>query len=268
MKIKSFILRGPAGTGKTSLAEYVAGAWGAEPLYYLCHAWTTAEELVQSVDVGRVALKDPHPYKDGVLLKAVKASRSKKVVLIIDELDKAREFIDVLFLDFLQNGRVQDEEGRTWTANAENLVVFFTTNEFRELADPLLRRSAKFHIDYLPVDVEAGLIMGGSYYLDGKREFVIRAATQGSVAVVPNMELQKALARLAQKFRSNELDLSLSELQALYRDLHLCKDAKEMEYAIEAWLERTPDHAEFITDKFRGRASLAGNLWTLMKQGS
>jgi len=266
MAIKTLILRGPAGTGKTSLAEFFANKAGMVEIFYQCHAWTTVEELVGSIDLGKMALKDPAPYKKGPLWKAIELSKTTQVCLIIDEIDKSRESIDALFLDFIQNCRVETPAGEILTGDPANIVVFFTTNDSRELLDPLLRRGMKFAVEYLPPHIEASLLVGGDYYLDEKRQFILKAAGAAAIEVSPNSKLQGTIINIANKMREKDLDISLSELKEFYKLIHLCETRREVEFAIEAWLERTPDHADFIKTTYAGRKALAGSLWALMNK--
>ena len=265
MKIKSYVFKGPAGTGKTSLAEKLAGDMGADVLLYQCNSWTTQEELVQQVNIGAVAAKLPNVYLDGVVLKAVKNSLTKKTFLVIDELDKAKEMVDALFLDFLQNGRVMDIEGNVHYCNPSNLVVFFTTNEVRELADPLLRRAAKYSIEYLPQDVEASLLLGGPYYMDPKRSWIEKTVAATGIEVKANAPLQALVMKIANKLREAGLDISLSELQNFYKALMLVEAKSEVKFAIEAWLERNEDYADVLNLSFQSRKNLVGNIWALIK---
>ena len=263
--IKSFILRGPAGSGKTSLAEEIARIWGAENLYLLCHPWVTEEHLFKGVDLGKVALKDPAPYKNGILANAALLSHHKKVVVVIDELDKTKEFVDNLLLDFLQNGRVESAQGLV-KANPENIVVFMTTNEHRDLSDPLLRRAAKFYIGFLPDDVELGILLGeiDGYWLEGKRSFIVKAATR-PLQPVRDAKVAKIVQGMGRKIRGAGLDISTSELLHFLEFCSIADSRDEVEYAIEAWLEKTPDHAEFIEENFQGRKALAGNIYAALR---
>ena len=263
--IKSILFRGPAGSGKTSLAEYIAELWGASCLYFLCHPWVTEEHLFKSVDLGKVALKDPAPYKNGILAEAAELSHSGKVVVVIDELDKTKEFVDNLMLDFIQNGRVEGANGVV-RANPDNIILFITSNDHRELSDPLLRRVAKFYIDFLPNEVEIDILMGNitGYWMGGKREYVARYA-MNSLEPVRNAKLVRVVQTLAKRMRGIELDISTSELAEFLKACSEVKSAQEMSYAVEAWLEKTPEHKEFIEKHYQGRNALAGVLYALIK---
>lgn len=264
--IKAYILKGPAGSGKTSLAQNIAKRMGAQYLEFLCHPWVTQEDLFRGVDLGKVALKDPAPYRNGILAQAAEMSHKGPVVLTLDELDKAKVFVDNLLLQFLQEGVVEGANGLL-KANPNNLVVFMTTNEHRELSDPLLRRAAKLHIPFLPGDVEVKILMGEieGYYWDTKREFIAKTA-MNSLSPVRDPKLARAIQAIASRMRGEGLDISTSELLHFMEFCSVVESREEMEYNIEAWLEKTPDHADFLVNVFQSRKALAGNLWALLRE--
>jgi SpoVK/Ycf46/Vps4 family AAA+-type ATPase len=105
--LTSLLIEGIAGSGKTSFAEALAKVWGAKFNYIQLHKGTSPEDLIYSVNVASVISKD---YKNafllGPLVTTALVSETEKVVLCIDELDKANPAIDNVFLDFLQNGSV------------------------------------------------------------------------------------------------------------------------------------------------------------------
>lgn len=178
---RSLLLEGPPGTGKTSLGEFFASEIGAPVIYYLCHHWSSDEELFLAVDIGKVALGSEvmatpeDAYRDGVLLRAAKASQRGSVVLIIDELDKAPTRVDALLLDFLQNGRVYLPSGEVIRAKGENLFVFITSNGVREISEPLIRRCFRLRMSWLPVEVELSLLKEAGIP-EGLAKALVRAA--------------------------------------------------------------------------------------------
>ncbi|MDW7996034.1 MAG: hypothetical protein RMI91_15415, partial [Gemmatales bacterium] len=103
-----------------------------------------------------VAVSDA--YKPGWLLQAALQSRHGPTVLLLDEWDKTLDRADALLLQFLQDGTVGGPFGEVWTADKNNLIVILTSNEFRPLAEPLLRRCYRYRLTYLPPEVEADIL--------------------------------------------------------------------------------------------------------------
>ena len=135
-------LFGPAGAGKTHLPEVLQGILEADLHYYQVTQGTREEDLVQKIlpaDDTKTGVKI-HP---GILVKATEATHGNKlVILLLDEWDKTRHSADAFLLDFLQSGRISFP-GVSVEANQENLLVFITLNDERELSEPLSRRLPK-----------------------------------------------------------------------------------------------------------------------------
>lgn len=102
---------------------------------------------------------------EGALVKAMKlAKEGKKTLLIIDEWDKTRPSADAFLLDFLQNKRVSVPgfEITLEGEERENLKVGLTSNDMRELREPLLRRLAVVELDIHPRNCkEVGKLRSG-----------------------------------------------------------------------------------------------------------
>jgi len=131
-------LYGPAGSGKTFLAETVSSVIGAKQFFYQVTPGTREDDLIEKLLPDENTNSGIKKYP-GVLLQAAEASHSEKVVLIVDEWDKTRPSADAFLLDFLQSGRI-NWPGVSVQANLANLTVFLTLNDERELSEPLTRR--------------------------------------------------------------------------------------------------------------------------------
>ncbi len=94
-------LYGGFGVGKTAVSEAIAKAGG----YYFCKISLNGIDDVRDIKGFPRAYKDSHP---GLIMKGVKDAGSKKLVIMLDELDKlrpeyAKALIDLLDRSFLDN---------------------------------------------------------------------------------------------------------------------------------------------------------------------
>jgi MoxR-like ATPase len=145
---KAVMLRGIPGVGKTSLLEYLAKENGWETVFYQCTPGSTEEDMLYKIIPDE---NTPSGVKvvEGVLPKALRlAKEGKKVLLILDEIDKTRPIFDAFLLDFLQNFRVS-VPGFEIQLNEEekgNIFVGLTSNDMRDFSEALLRRVAVVEI--------------------------------------------------------------------------------------------------------------------------
>lgn len=135
-------LFGQAGTGKSFLPETLSKIMDVEYLFYQCFPGTREDDLMLKMVPSEKTTSGIELY-DGVITQAVKlTSAGKKVILALDEWDKTRPSADSFLLDFLQTGRI-NFNGFSGKANLENLYLFVTMNDERDLSEPLLRRLPK-----------------------------------------------------------------------------------------------------------------------------
>ena len=153
--ISAICLAGPPGSGKTEFAKVIYKivrdiiAPDCVLVSYQCDPTTGKENLFEDINVTAVVKSDASKViVQGALLKAIQAvNEGKKVILFLDEYDKAREETDSFLLQFLQSGeistgqtdsedaRIQNEEHK------KNLQVILCKNDNREkLSGPLERR--------------------------------------------------------------------------------------------------------------------------------
>lgn len=227
------ILEGPPGTGKTSLGEAFAESMAAQVIYYLCHHWTSEEEMFVGVDVGAVAAgisKKEEAYRPGFLLRAVNASLRGPVVIVIDEIDKAPERAEALLLDFLQTGRVHGPNGEIWQGALANMFVFITTNGLRQMMEPTLRRGFRLRMSFLPPHIEADILRKDTGAPTGAIRCVVRMATV-----------------IREK---GETSVSLQEMRHLLEDLAVCGSAADVEILIAGWLVKTTADQEALVAEF------------------
>lgn len=145
--VPSMLLFGEPGAGKTSFAKYLAKSLDAELIFAPCYDGVAAEQLVFNWDLGTLvdAMTDDNTsgkdaMKDGYLLQALRRSLTHKVVLLIDEIDKAKPSVDTFLLSYMQECLLNDPLTGVVHGNKNNLFIVLTSNKRRELEDALDRR--------------------------------------------------------------------------------------------------------------------------------
>ncbi len=159
--IYTVCLDGPPGAGKSMYAKLYAEMVHqllnekVELISYQCDDATSKIELFEDINVGAaVAGKSEEVNIPGVLARAIiAANEGKKVILFIDEYDKTREQVDSLFLQFLQDGRINTNQFGDLAIKPEykgNIHVLFCKNDARtELTGPLTRRIRKIELSII-----------------------------------------------------------------------------------------------------------------------
>ena len=145
--VPSMLLFGEPGAGKTSFAKYLATELEAELIFAPCYDGVAADQLVYNWDLGTLvdamtdeSTKGREAMKDGYLLQALRKSNDHKVVLLIDEVDKAKPSVDTFLLSYMQECMLNDPLTGVVKGNKNNLFVVLTSNKRRELEDALDRR--------------------------------------------------------------------------------------------------------------------------------
>jgi MoxR-like ATPase len=178
---RPLLIKGEPGTGKTLLAEEIAGALGAPLLSWHVKSTTKAQQGLYEYDavsrlrdsqLGDARVSDIRNYiKRGKLWEAFTAP--ERPVLLIDEIDKADiEFPNDLLLELDRMEFFVYETGETVRAIRRPIVVITSNNE-KELPDAFLRRCF-FHYIRFP-DPETMRAIVEAHYPDIKRRLVEEA---------------------------------------------------------------------------------------------
>jgi len=181
---RPLLVKGEPGTGKTELARQVAAALGLDLIEWNVKSTTRAQQGLYEYDavsrlrdsqLGDERFNDISSYiKRGKLWDAF-ASR-KKVVLLIDEIDKADiEFPNDLLQELDRMEFFVYETGETVKAAVRPIVIITSNNE-KELPDAFLRRCF-FHYIRFP-DIETLQRIVDVHYPGIKQKLVHAALTQ------------------------------------------------------------------------------------------
>ncbi len=153
---RPLLIKGEPGTGKTVLAEAIAEGVGLELLTWniksTCqgrdglYVYDTVARLNDARFGDRDVRDIGHYIKLGPLGRSFQAS--ERVVLLIDEIDKAdMEFPNDLLHELDRMSFAIDETGETITA-AQRPIVVITSNNEKELPDAFLRRCVFHYIAF------------------------------------------------------------------------------------------------------------------------
>lgn len=158
--IFAICLEGPPGAGKTEFAKVYTKLSNelfknVELVDYQCDATTGKTELFEDINISAAIRGDAdHVNIPGKLIEAIKkVNQGKRVVLFIDEYDKAREETDAFLLQFLQSGKINSTQHGDLEIKEKyksNLQVILCKNDMREeLSGPLSRRIRMIRLDYM-----------------------------------------------------------------------------------------------------------------------
>ncbi len=170
---KPLLVEGAAGVGKTEIAKALSTWLGAELIRLQCYEgldlptavyeWNYQKQLLhirmQGGD-GDAETLGPTIFGAEFLLERplLRAIRSEeRVVLLIDEVDRADEEFEAFLLELLSDFQISIPELGTIEAKSRPLVVL-TSNGTRELSDALRRRCLYLWIEYPDAEKEVEIL--------------------------------------------------------------------------------------------------------------
>jgi MoxR-like ATPase len=174
---RPLFLEGEAGVGKTALAAATAAVLGADLIRLQCyegldvtHAvyeWDYARQLLElrildaAGSIDREAVRR-ELYSETFLirrplLQAIDAARTRPVVLLIDEIDRADAEFEGYLLELLADFQITIPELGTIRA-VDPPLVLLTSNRTREVHDALKRRCLYQWIEYPTFDRELAIV--------------------------------------------------------------------------------------------------------------
>ncbi len=170
---KPLLITGAPGVGKTEIAKVLARVFATDLIRLQCYEgldetkalyeWNYQKQLIKIQLVKESApeelvernLFSREYLLERPLLKAIQATR--KVVLLIDEIDKTDEEFEAVLFEVLSDFQVSIPELGTIVARYIPIVVL-TNNGERELSDGLKRRCVFLYIDFPSVEKEIKII--------------------------------------------------------------------------------------------------------------
>ena len=181
---RPLLIKGEPGTGKTELAKQVASALGLELIEWNIKSTTKAQQGLYEYDavsrlrdsqLGDERVRDVGNYiRKGKLWTAFEANQ--KVVLLIDEIDKADiEFPNDLLQELDKMAFHVYETGETVAAKNRPVVIITSNNE-KELPDAFLRRCFFHYISFPDQDTMRQIVK--VHYPDIKEQLLTTALTQ------------------------------------------------------------------------------------------
>jgi len=181
---RPLLVKGEPGTGKTELAKQLAGALGLELLEWHIKSTTKAQQGLYEYDavsrlrdsqLGDERVQDVKNYiKKGKLWEAF--TSDKKVVLLIDEVDKADiEFPNDLLQELDKMEFHVYETGEVVRAKNRPIIIITSNNE-KELPDAFLRRCFFHYISFPDQEILTKII--DVHYPDIKKSLVSSALKQ------------------------------------------------------------------------------------------
>jgi MoxR-like ATPase len=201
---KPLLAEGPAGAGKTELGKVLAEMLQTDLVRLQCYEGLDEARALFEWNYQKQLLRIQADRADGQaweevsshifsrefllerpLLRAIVAPR--KVVLLIDEVDKADPEFEAFLLEVLSDFQVSVPELGTIRARQRPVVVL-TSNRSRELSEALVRRCLHLFIDFPGPEKEAEIVALKVPDLDER----LRLQVARFIAGLRKLDLRKA----------------------------------------------------------------------------
>ncbi|HUX45121.1 MAG TPA: MoxR family ATPase [Terracidiphilus sp.] len=274
------LLEGPAGAGKTELAQSVARSYDVPLLRLQCYQGINEEKAIgqydrslqelyvllmsksgQSPDWAQIKreITSRSYFMAGPLLEAIE--QEERCVLLIDEIDKVDYAFEAMLLELLSVWTLSIP--RMGTVRATSIpYVFLTSNQERRLGDPLRRRSFYLVVEHPNAEREAAIV--------AKRSPQASTATHRFIAGLAKslraytLEKPPSISEMNDVAMAMEL-LGIDQVLPVHKDIMLPLIAKTegdrkrllMKEAFESIVRMAAKHAEEITQHTRGESSRA-----------
>ena len=164
--VRSLLLEGPPGCGKSFLAKSLSKITGAELMCVACYRGMEIKNLIEQPSTlgmarsmsGKEDVTADQLMTLGPISRAFLASQDHPVIMLVDELDKVDGAIDTFFLGPIQDARLWLESRPPIDARIDNLLLIFTKNFDRPLNDALLRRVQPLRMSYMDSSLEVKVL--------------------------------------------------------------------------------------------------------------
>lgn len=255
---KPLLIEGPAGVGKTEVAKVLAQVHETELIRLQCYDGIDASQALYEWNYQHqlmfLKMQEARNEPSGDLESTLYSNKfllqrpilrsilsEKKVVLLIDEVDRSDEEFESFLLEVLSDWQISIPESGTIQAITKPYVVL-TSNGTRPLSDALRRRCMYLYIDYPDIDKERSIVASKVPGLD---KVIIEQICQfmkllreKRLRKLPGIAETLDWARALASMHINELDKGLVE-SSLGLVLKDWRDQREVQLSLSELLEKT-----------------------------